>query len=193
MVRRTNSEEMVQCPVKGCDKEVVARGLYMHIFQSDDPEGEAHYPRYEEPPYLDMEDLKVTGETTVEMDFPEDVDLEDKMYLDTYTGKAYKGRRGLMIHLGQSAGEHNIPSDVTDRHEPDDFPIVDVDDDGNITEVHRYSRGDVPPIAPYLPWYDDKDEGYVQKAHIREFVEDIKDSRTGAASPEMIEEELLGR
>jgi hypothetical protein len=138
-----------------------------------------------------MEDLKVTGETTVDMDFPEEVDLEEKYYLDTYTGKAYQGRRGLMIHLGQSAGKHNIPDNVTDRHDADDFPIVDVDDDGNITEVYKNPEADVPPLAPYLPWYDDNESGYVHKREIRGFVEEVKDSWTGAVSAETIEEQLL--
>jgi hypothetical protein len=190
---RTIDEDMVECPVKGCNETVVQRGLYMHIFQTDDPPGEGHYPRFEEPPYLDMEDVKITGETQeVPYDFPETVDLEeDTYYLDTYTGKAYQGKRGLMIHLGQMAGRENIPDNVTDRHDAEDFPIVDIDDDGNITEVYREEKGTVPPLAPYLPWYDDPDEGYIKKERVKELIREIEESETGAVTAEYIRDRLL--
>jgi hypothetical protein len=162
----------------------------MHIFQTDDPAGEAHYPRGEVPPHLDEEEIKVTGKQEVDVDYPTDVDLSKEMYLDTYTGKAYKGRRGLMVHLGQRAGKDNIPADVTDKHEADDFPIVEVDDAGNITEVLKWPDGSVPPVEPYLPWYDDETEGYVSRQQVREFVEEVKEG-SGAATAEAIEEALL--
>lgn len=193
MVDRTNSEDMVECPVEGCNEEVLARGLYMHLFQTDDPPGEAHYPRYEEPPYLDMEDLKITGETDVTMDFPENIELDDTYYLDTYTGQAYQGKRGLMIHLGQTAGRNNIPEDVTERHDAQDFPIVDIDDDGNITDVYEFPKNDVPPLEPYLPWYSDDEEGYIKKSQVQEFIDEVRDSPTGAASPDAIERELINQ
>lgn len=190
MTVRSNNEPVVECPVPGCDKEPLKRGLFMHIFQSDDPEGEGHRPRYKLPPDIDPEELKVTGDREVEMDYPDEVDLDDTHYLDTYTGKAYEGKRGLMIHLGQMAGKDNIPKDITERHSGDDFPIVKIDNDGNITDVLRDAADDVPPIEPYLPWYDDDDIGYLRKKEVEEFVESIRES-TGAASADTIENELL--
>jgi len=191
MVRRTNKEEQVSCPVEGCNEEPMKRGLYMHIYQTNDPKSKGHYPRGELPPDIDEEKIKVTGKSDVELDYPETQDLETVHYLDTYTGKAYEGKRGLMIHLGQKAGQDNIPEDVTKRHRPEDFPIVEIDDDGNITEVIKYPTGNVPPIEPYLPWFENSDDGYISKRKVREFVEEVRDSPTGAASPDAIEDALL--
>jgi hypothetical protein len=163
----------------------------MHIFQTNDIEGQGHHPRGEIPEYISEEEIKVTGKSEVEMDYPEIQDLSEAMYLDTYTGKAYQGRRGLMVHLGQRAGKDNIPEDVTKRHEPDDFPIVKVDDDGNITEVIKWPEDSVPPVEPYLDWYEDEDRGYIQRSRVKEFIENIEESELGAASAEKMREELL--
>lgn len=190
MVSNRNETEKVKCPVEDCNEEVVKRGLFMHIFQTDDAEGEGHYSRYTIPDDIDPEDIKVTGKEEVEIDYPEEQDLENLYYLDTYTGKAYEGKRGLMIHLSHSSGKNNIPSDVTERHDADDFPIVDVDTFGNITEVIKWPEGDVPPLEPYLPWYDDDDSGYVSKRKIREFTEQLR-KESGAATADAIEEALL--
>lgn len=163
----------------------------MHIFQTDDPDGEGHYPRFEIPPYLVKDDLKVTGDEKVTIDYPDEQDLEEIYYLDTYTGKAYKGKRGLMVHLGQLAGKNNIPEDITDRHDADDFPVVDIDDDGNVTEVKRWPTGDVPALEPYLPWYNNTSKGYISYEKVHEFIEEIEESPTGAASPEAIRRALI--
>jgi len=191
MVNEDSKEDMVECPIGGCDTETLARGLYMHIFQTDDPEEESHYPRGEVPSHIDEEEIKVTGKKEVELDYPDEQDLEDARYLDTYTGKAYKGKRGLMVHLGQLAGKNNIPEDVTERHDATDFPIVETDKNGNITDVLKWPEESVPPLEPYLPWYDDEEDGYVSRRKISKFIDEIRNSSTGAASPDAIEKALL--
>jgi len=40
-----------------------------------------------------------------------------------------------MIHLGQMEGRKNHPENPKDKHDPDDFAIVHVDDDENVVEV----------------------------------------------------------
>lgn len=189
--RSKNEEETAVCPVEGCDKEALKRGMFMHIFQTDDPEGERHHPRYEMPPGINVADVKVSGSEEVEMNYPTEQEIGDVYYLDTYTGKAYKGKRGLMVHLGQKAGSDNIPEDVTERHDAEDFPIVDIDEDGNVTEVIRPPTDTVPAIEPYLPWYEDDDLGYIEKQRIKEFIKEVEESPTGAASPDAIREALL--
>lgn len=186
--RESIKEDEVECPV--CGDQVAKRGLFAHIFQSDDAPGEDHGPRFEVPDHVDVDDVKVTGERDVQMDYPEVVDVGDQYYLDTYTGKAYQGQRGLMVHLGQMAGQNNIPEDVTERHSASDFPKVEIDDDGNITEVQSWPSNDVPPLEPYLPWFSDEDHGYIAKHKIRDFVEEIEET-TGAVTAEKIEERLL--
>jgi hypothetical protein len=162
----------------------------MHIFHTDDPEGEGHYPRYEVPPDFSRDDVEVVGKKEVEMDYPDDQGLDEGQYLDTYTGKAYEGKRGLMIHLGQMAGQHNIPEDIAERHDPEEYSKVETDEKGNITEVLRYPDGSVPPIEPYLPWYTEEDSGYVKRSKIVEMIKIAKQSDTGVISANKLQEEL---
>jgi hypothetical protein len=190
-VKVRNLEDKVVCPIEGCDSETAARGLHLHIYHTDDPEGEGHYPRGEVPPDFNKDNIEVIGKQSIQMDYPDEQELEDAKYLDTYTGKAYKGKRGLMIHLGQMEGQENIPSNVTDRHDADDFPMVKVDEKGNITDVLRWSSGDVPAIEPYLPWYEDRDKGFIERRKVKELVKELKNG-SGAISAEVLEEELLG-
>jgi len=184
-------EEKVSCPIDRCNEEVMSRGLFIHTWQTDDPPGTGHYPRGEVPPGFREKNKEVTGKEEVDIDYPDTQNLEDLDYLDTYTGKTYSGKRGLMIHLGQMAGKENIPESITENREAHDFPIVEVDDDGNITEVKEWPSDKVPSIKPYLPWFDDSDDGYVKRERIKNFVEEVRKSPTGAASAEVIEERLL--
>lgn len=192
MTKHRNPEDRVECPVESCDEEPLARGLFMHVFQTDDPDEEGHWPRYETPPDFDLEEIKVAGKDEVEMNYPDTVELEDVHYLDTYTGEAYEGKRGLMIHLGQMEGRKNFPEDVTDRHEAEDFPIVEVDEDGRVTNVVKgVTDPALPALEPYLPWLDDETRGFVSKGEIQEFINKVEDSSMGAVTPEKIREELL--
>jgi hypothetical protein len=159
----------------------------MHIFQTD---GKGHGPRKSVPEGLLDEPPQEVGETAKNIDYPESVSLGDEMRLDTYTGQVFKGKRGMMIHLGQKAGQDNIPKNVTNMHDGDDFPIVEVDDDGNITKLLREGRGSVPPANPRLP-SDIKDtEEYVRASEIEKFVEEVREG-TGAATADHIEWRLL--
>ena len=187
-----NLEEKVKCPIQGCGKEVSARGLNMHVFHTNDPEGKGYYPKGETPPDFDPSgNIEVVGQEEVEMDYPDEINLDDKEYLDTYTGKAYQGKRGLMIHLGQMAGKHNIPENVQERHDAEEFPLVETDEEGNITTVIREPKGTVPPIEPYLPWYTDDEQGYIERKKVIELIEEVKDSPTGAISADALEDKLV--
>lgn len=162
----------------------------MHIWQTDDPEGEGHGPVGEVSDSLDLQDVEVVGTADVQMDYPNTQDIGDAEYFDTYTGHAYKGKRGLMVHLGQVAGEHNIPANVTDRFDADDFPIVETDDDGNILNVVEWGSEDVPPLEPYLPWFENSEIGYIRKKKVREVLEKFK--ATGQEiTPDSLEKELI--
>jgi hypothetical protein len=41
----------------------------------------------------------------------------------------------VLIHLGQVAGRKNHPASASEVHEPDDFPVVELDDDENVVGV----------------------------------------------------------
>jgi len=112
----TNEEDVAECPV--CGKECLKRGLYMHIFQSRDEPGEGHYPRFEFPPDIDAEEIRVTDTREVQMDYPDERDTENHARLCPYCSQTFAGINGLMIHLGQTAGRKNHPEDPKDRHQP---------------------------------------------------------------------------
>jgi hypothetical protein len=97
-----------------------------------------------------------------------------------------------MIHLGQMEGRKNFPDDVTDRHDAEDFPKVEVDENGRITEVIEYgSDPTLPSLKPYLPWFTERDRSYVPKEQIEQFARELERSKTGAASADAIRRELI--
>lgn len=179
---KENSEDTVACPVEGCDAEPLKRGLHMHVWQSD---GHGHGKRGEVPDDLDLDGARKRRKERVSINYPDKVNLENVERLDTYTGEVFKGKRGLMIHLGQKAGQDNIPNKVTEMHDGEDFPIVRTDDDGNIVELIEPGSDDVPSAAPHLPWTDT-----IPKERVVNFIEEVENT-TGAATAEKIREALL--
>lgn len=77
---------------------------------------------------------------------------EDSARFCPYCNQTFEGLNGLMIHLGQKAGRDNHPVNPKDRHEPGDFPPVEVDVNGNIQksaddgvgEAEQLESGTVP-------------------------------------------------
>lgn len=130
-MNHSNDERTVRCPVEGCDKEVLARGLHLHVLKSD---GGGHGARNDVPDGLDLAGAKEVGEAEVVMDYPEERETEDSARFCPYCNQIFKGLNGLMIHLGQKAGRDNHPVNPKERHEPGDFPPVEVDPNGNISK-----------------------------------------------------------
>jgi hypothetical protein len=148
-MNHSNDERTVRCPVEGCGKEVLSRGLHLHVLKSD---GGGHGPRDEVPEKLDLDAAKDVGEAEVVMDYPEERETEDAARFCPYCNQTFSGLNGLMIHLGQKAGRDNHPVNPKDRHEPGDFPPVEVDADGNLQksaddgvgEVEQLETGTIP-------------------------------------------------
>ncbi|WP_089308724.1 hypothetical protein [Halorubrum ezzemoulense] len=125
-------ERTVRCPVEGCDDEVLARGINLHVMRSS---GDGHGPKGDVPDHLSFEDLETIGKQDVEMDYPETRDNEKHARLCPYCSQVFLGIQGLMIHLGQTAGRKNHPENPKKNHNPSDFPQVRVDDKGNVLET----------------------------------------------------------
>ena len=125
-------ERTVRCPVEGCEDEVLARGINLHVMRSS---GEGHGPKGDVPDHLSFEDLETIGKQDVEMDYPESRDNEKHARLCPYCSQVFLGIQGLMIHLGQTAGRKNHPENPKKNHNPSDFPQVRVDDKGNVLET----------------------------------------------------------
>jgi len=156
----------------------------MHVLQTD---GKGHGDRGTIPDDKKelLDSARKANEKNVVLDYPESQNLEDVERLDTYTGKIFQGKRGLMIHLGQKAGQNNIPEHVTDMHDAEEFPIVETDENGNIVNIIKPAQNDVPSATPYLPW-----TGSVPRSKIKNFIEEVKEG-TGAVTADVIEERLL--
>lgn len=130
--KHKNQEKTVECPVEGCEEETLARGLHLHVMRSV---GDGHGSQNEIPKELDLDKAKEVGTREVEMNYPEERDSEQVARLCPYCERPYRGKHGVMIHLGQTAGRKNHPEDAPERHEPDDFAIVHVDENENVVEV----------------------------------------------------------
>lgn len=127
-----NDERTVRCPVEGCDAEVLARGIHLHIRQTD---GDGHGPSGEVPDDVSLDDLDTVGAASVEMDYPEERETEQVARLCPFCSQTFAGKEGLLIHLGQVAGRKNHPRNPTERYDPGDFPRVVIDDQDNVVEV----------------------------------------------------------
>ena len=71
---------------------------------------------------------------------------EDSARFCPYCNQTFEGLNGLMIHLGQKAGRDNHPVNPKDRHEPGDFPPVEVDADGNLQKSADDEVGEVEQL-----------------------------------------------
>jgi len=129
MSDHTNDERTVCCPVEGCDSTPLARGVNLHILRSS---GEGHGPQNEVPDHISLDKLETVGEREVEMDYPEERNNEKHARLCPYCSETFAGIPGLMIHLGQTAGRKNHPENPKEKHNPEDFPRVEVDAEGNV-------------------------------------------------------------
>lgn len=125
-----NDERTVRCPVCGAEK--LARGIHLHIRQSV---GDGHGPQGDVPEHLDLKNLETVGEKEVEMNYPAERNSEQVARLCPYCSSPYKGKNGVLIHLGQVAGRNNHPEDGAEQHAETDFPRVKLDKRGNVTSV----------------------------------------------------------
>ena len=136
MTRQTkphrNDERVVRCPVDGCDAEVLARGINLHILRS---RGNGHGPQGEVPDCISLDHLETVGAREVELNYPEERRVESVARLCPYCGKPFKGKHGVLIHLGQIKGRKNHPHNASEIHQPEDFPVVELDENNNVIAV----------------------------------------------------------
>lgn len=127
-------ERIVKCPVEDCEKEVLSRAIHLHVLRSA---GDGHGQTGEIPDHLDLDPdhLEPAGSREVEVDYPEERREGNVTRLCPYCRIPFRGHRGIQIHLGQVEGRKNHPVNASEIHEPEDFPRVEVDEDGNILAV----------------------------------------------------------
>lgn len=180
-----NDEKAVECPVEGCKDEVLARGLHLHVRQSGSGN---HGTSGEVPDDVDLEAAKEAGTQEVEMDYPESRDSEKVARLCPYCERPFRGKHGVMIHLGQIKGRKDHPEDGPDRHEPEDFDIVEVDNKGNIEKV--IEQGDEESLPTTEQRKESESEQSVER--INKHIEDLRE-RGLEEEAERAEKMLLGK
>lgn len=178
--KHINDERTVVCPVEGCDETPLARGVHLHVMRSD---GNGHGPQGDVPPHITFDNLETAGSRQVSMNYPEHRETEHVARLCPYCERPFRGKHGVMIHLGQTAGRKNHPENPRELHDPDDFAVVHVDDNENVVEV--VEDGAVLPSATKR---DDIDEH--QREVVEGAIEAMRDRGMGDKA-EMFEDLLL--
>lgn len=153
------------CPVEGCDHEGLSRGIHLHVRQSS---GNGHGDHGDTPEHLNFDNLEVVGEKDVEMDYPDERTEEESVRLCPFCGNAFKGFRGIKIHVGQKKGQGVHPDDATDI-EKSDCPIARVDDDMNVIEIVEDNA-----IMPSTKKRIEREEKSVSFEEVHQFIEEIR-------------------
>lgn len=157
-----NKERTVRCPVEGCDAEPLARGVHLHVRQTD---GNGHGPQGEVPEHVTFDDLETVGSKSVPMVYPTERDTESEERRCPYCGRTFAGIKGVRIHLRQVAGRKGHPEDAGDDLEPADFPRV-----GEVSE--EQDRGDAR--GRFLPPEDEHLAHTILKARVYGYIASLR-------------------
>lgn len=186
--KHKNKERTVRCPVDGCGKEVLARGLHLHVSRTS---GNGHGESGEIPEDVDLEDAEEVGSREVEMEYPEHRNPEQVARLCPYCERPFRGKHGVIIHLGLVEGRKNHPEDASDQHDPDDFPIVHVDENENVVEI--VEEGTAMPSTQRRREKEDVGElGTLSPADVKAYIEDLREQGLDDEA-ERAEKMLLGK
>lgn len=104
----TNKEKKVKCPY--CDSVLTSRGLYQHVWRSDD---DAHGGHKEVPDDWEETEPEVVGEGEVSVHVPTSKEYDHERSTCKYCGEKFKGTHGLAVHLSR----------VDDSVHPDDADV----------------------------------------------------------------------
>jgi len=162
-----SSETVVKCPVEGCDAEKLSRGIYLHVRQS---KGNGHGPQGETPTGLSLDNLESTGTQKVSMDYPETRNTESVGRECPYCKEVFRGKQGVMVHLGRAAGEGQHPKDPKQNHDGSEFSIVRTDDSGSV--VDRVESGTMLPATERRL---QRDEEASLHDRVEEYISDLRD------------------
>jgi hypothetical protein len=160
-----NKERTVKCPVDGCDSEVLSRGLHLHVRKTD---GNDHGTRDSIPEDIDLDSADAVGTREVEMDYPEKREVDEEARLCPYCERPFRGKHGVMIHLGLTAGRKNHPEDARGKHNPDDFPAVEVDENDNVVNIA--DEGATMPSTERR-----QENGSPDKEQVRKHIEELRE------------------
>jgi hypothetical protein len=125
------AEPTVKCPVEDCGAEKLKRGIHLHVRQS---KGSGHGPQGEVPSTINLDDLETSGSQEVSMDYPETRQTEQVGRRCPFCKEVFRGKQGVMIHLGRVAGDGSHPQNPKEEIDAEKLTIVHLDEDGNVVE-----------------------------------------------------------
>ena len=114
MTEKQNGERTVRCPLEGCNRELLARGVNLHIRQSSD---NIHGPQGEVPEDVNLDEMETVGAKSVNVDYPEERNDDTNYVLCPFCYEIFKGQRGMKTHLSQKSGQGQHPDDATEQSE----------------------------------------------------------------------------
>jgi len=96
--------------------------------------GENHGPQGEIPDNISFDDLKTVGSQAVSIDYPDKQEIEPFGRQCPYCEEIFRGRRGVMIHLGLTEGRGTHPDNAKEDVDFDDLRVVRIDENENVIE-----------------------------------------------------------
>lgn len=182
--RHTNDERTVRCPVSGCDKEVLARGLHLHVRRSSSGN---HGEQDSIPDEVNLDDAETVGSKEVSMEYPDERDSEKVARLCPYCERPFRGKQGVMIHLGQMAGRKDHPSNGPEKHDLEDFAIVRVDENENVVEIVEE-----PTLMPSTERRLEEADSTVDREQVKQHIQDLREEGLDEQA-DQAEKLLLGK
>lgn len=114
MTEEKEGERRVLCPLNGCDQEVLARGINLHIRQSSD---EIHGQQGKVPEGVGLDELETKGEEPVQVNYPQNRKEDTEHILCPFCYEIFKGNRGIKTHLSQTSGKGQHPDNAVEEYD----------------------------------------------------------------------------
>lgn len=178
--KHSNDERTAKCPVDGCDYEGLARSMHLHVLQTS---GDDHGPHRDIPDHLSFDDLETVGTQRVEMNYPESREVDRTARQCPVCKQVFNGKHAVMIHIGQMEGKENHPEDMGDEIDPEELPVVELDEDRNIVNV---VEGEVE-----MPSTRRRKEKEEEEDRIRNYIKKLREQGKDEEA-DIAEKELLG-
>lgn len=167
MTDQESSETVVKCPVNGCDAEKLSRGIYLHVRQS---KGSGHGSQGEIPTGLNLDNLEIAGTQDVTMDYPDTRKTETVGRKCPYCDEIFKGKRGVMVHLGRAAGDNQHPKNPKQHHDGTEFETIRSYNSGSVEDgVESGIKGS--ELIRRLQ----RDEEASLRDRVEEYISDLRD------------------
>jgi hypothetical protein len=123
------------------------------------------------PDGINLDDAETVGDREVEMSYPEEREAESVARLCPYCERPFRGKQGVMIHLGQMAGRKDHPDNGSEIHDPGDFAVVEVDENQNVVNIVKE-----PTLMPSTERRLEDDDGpTIDREQVKAHIQELRD------------------